>query len=169
MADIVKFKKRDIVIPLAGDYKGEIGSILEIFPDTHHLFNTIIVEFWREHLSEHRESEHVESITGVFFNPLKLENYKNPDALIRPLVIGDKAVISKKLTIFFTELHLPYKGRVVTISDISESRFATGTNGLRYHANDLPWILENINIPETNRLLLIKPKIKKDIPVIPII
>lgn len=92
--------------------------------------------------------------------------YVNPNGLIRPLVCGDSIVIQEKLTIWFDWQSLAFQGKTLQVTGLDNDSIM----GQRYYTSGTFWIIENIDIPKTNKLLMKKyALVGKKSPNLPII
>lgn len=137
----IDFKTGVVVVPLTGPQKGEVGMVN--CPPAHG-DTKIEVVFWKGY----------PTAVVLEFDPDNLILYQNPDKLIRSLSVGDEMVILEELRLLYNSAELSKRGQTIKIEIIEKSKF----NDIMYYSfrenhTDFSFILENIDIPATNRLL----------------
>lgn len=137
----IDFKTGVVVVPLTGPQKGEVGMV-NCTPE--HDDDEIEVAFWNDY----------PTVVVLEFDPDNLILYQNPDKLIRSLSIGDEMVILEEPRLLYNLAEFSKRGQTIKIENIEKSKF----NDIVYYSfienhTDFNFILENIDIPATNRLL----------------
>lgn len=141
------FRKGDIVVPVRGEDKGKIGMITQFNSEIQ--TSSVEVTFW-----EQTARISVNTKRSLYHSTSEIAHYQNPHRLIRPLAVGDSIVIAPEMVVFFTYYNTLHKGKVMEVQLIGESTF--GVPMTTYQIGGLSWLIENIDIPATNRLLMRK-------------
>lgn len=154
------FRKGDIVVPVRGEDKGKIGMITQFNSEIQ--TSSVQVTFWEQPV---RIS--VDTQRSLYHSTSEIAHYQNPHRLIRPLAVGDSVVIAQEMVVFFTYYNTLHKGKVMEIQFIRD--LTLGVPITTYQMAGLTWVIENIDIPATNRLLMRKyglPNRKNTFPMI---
>lgn len=134
----------EIVVINEGEHKGKIGRLMSsTSDDKFHEVRFYELHNGRRHIS-------VTTSDGLFTSR-SFSTYVNANALIRPIAVGDSIVIQEKLFVYFDRQSLPYQGKTLTLVTMENN-----WGKIVYITHSSFWILENIDIPKTNKLLIKK-------------
>lgn len=137
----------EIVVINEGKDEGKIGRLMGSTADEklhdirfYELYNGVP---GRTHSSVYTSS--------ALFPTSSFSTYVNPNVLIRPIAVGDSIVIREKLFVYFDRQSLPYQGKALTVVGMEDK-----WGKIVYNTHSAFWILENIDISKTNKLLMEK-------------
>lgn len=151
------FKIGDVVIPLVGEQKGKLGMI-NTNPRTSYEAEVV---FWEGFICA----------TTFSFDTGDLVFYENPLKLIYPLIAGDEIVVLPKPRLLYTsnETHNIWKKLKIKLVENFHYDYNTTVYLCDGSFGECSFVLENIDIAETNRLLILKYGLMTRNPSMPII